>query len=170
MDKSVHPRVVVGIDSSAHGLAALRAAVAEARLRRIPLYAVRCHTSAQPENGPAFIDAAFQEALGSIPGDIEVHTSPLSAPLVHSLVSLASDPRDLIVVGTSRRGALHMLLSGSAAARLRRGTRCPVLVVPAPELARTASARKRIYADRADVWEQFDSTVSKVHGRRHFES
>src|ERR1700722_17464672 len=101
MDEFAHPRVVVGVDASLHGLAALRAAVAEARRRRVPLLAVRCHNSVQTENGSVLIDAAFQEALGSVPGDIEVYISLLSVPLTHSLVSLACDPGDLIVVGTS---------------------------------------------------------------------
>ena len=41
MESSIHPRVVVGVDKSPAGYAALRVAVGIARSRRMPLYAIR---------------------------------------------------------------------------------------------------------------------------------
>lgn len=43
MKEYEHPRVVVGVDGSLSGLAAIRAAVAEARRRGLPLLGVRAH-------------------------------------------------------------------------------------------------------------------------------
>jgi nucleotide-binding universal stress UspA family protein len=151
MDEFTHPRVVVGVDASIHGLAALRVAVAEARRRRVPLHAIRCHNSVQAENGSAIIDAAFHEALGSVPGDIEVHTQAVSAPLTETLICWASDPRDLIVVGSSGKSTLRALWSGSVAASLLRGVQCPVLAVPAPEMAHVARARDHVRVGRGDL-------------------
>jgi nucleotide-binding universal stress UspA family protein len=164
MDEFAHPRVVVGVDASIHGLAALRAAVAEARRRRVPLHAIRCHNSVQTENGAAVIDAAFHEALGAIPDDIEIHAETVSAPLTASLVSWACDPRDLIVVGNSGKGALRALWSGSVPASLVRGARCPILAVPAPEMAHAAHERGHARAGRGDLWEQFELSAPDAGG------
>lgn len=169
MDEFTHPRVVVGVDASIHGLAALRAAVAEARRRRVPLHAIRCHNSVQTENGSALIDAAFHEALGSVPGDIDVHSHALCVPLAETLTSWASDPRDLIVVGTSGKGALRALWSGSVATSLIRGARCPILAVPAPEMARSVRPRKA-RVGHGDLWEQFEQSVPELRGRRHIDN
>ena len=159
MDEFIHPRVVVGVDTSVHGLAALRAAVAEARRRRVPLHAIRCHNSVETENGSAIIDAAFHEALGSVPGDIEVHSHTLCVSLTATLASWACDPRDLIVVGNSGKSALRALWSGSIAASLTRSARCPVLVVPAPEMARTVTMYKHVRLGRETLWEQFEQSA-----------
>lgn len=170
MDEFTHPCVVVGIAPSIHGLAALRAAVAEARRRRVPLYAIRCHNSVQTENGPAIINAAFHEALGAIPDDIEVHAGVMCAPLTETLISWASDPRDLIVLGNSGKSALRTLWSGSLAASLLRGAGCPILAVPVPEMAHAARGRRRIHAQRGDLWEQFELSGPELRGKRHIDS
>lgn len=137
MHEFQHPRVVVGIDGSLAGLAAIRAAVAEARRRALPLLGVRSGTS-----GIACIDAtvmttAFIEALGAIPTGIglELRVSPL--PIRDALCTAAADPRDLIVVGTSGKGLWHAIWSGSVAHAVTRRAHCPVLAVPAPEMSRT---------------------------------
>ena len=169
MDEFAHPRVVVGVDASVHGLAALRAAVAEARRRRVPLHAIRCRNSVQTENGADFIDAAFHEALGSVPGDIEIHAEAVCAPLAQSLVSWAGDPRDLIVVGNSGKGALRALWSGSVPASLVHGARCPIMAVPAPEMAHAVHERKHARTGRGDLWEQFELSTPELRGKRHID-
>jgi nucleotide-binding universal stress UspA family protein len=167
MDELTHPRVVVGIDPSIHGLAALRTAVAEARHRHVPLYAVRCHNSEQPENSSAIIDAAFHEALGSVPGDIEIHPHTVNA-LTASLTDWAGDPRDLIVVGNSGKGMLRSLWSGSVPASLVHTAQCPILAVPAPEMARAVNGHKHTHIRHEDLWDSFDHAAPELSGKHRF--
>jgi nucleotide-binding universal stress UspA family protein len=170
MDEFAHPRVVVGVDASLHGLAALRAAVAEARARRVPLHAIRCRNSIQSTEGVGTIKAAFVEALGEIPGDIEIHLIASYAAIAEALADYAADPRDLVVVGNSGKGAWRALWSGSVPRSLIRRTRCPILAVPAPEMARAVHGRKHARAGHEDLWEQFELSTPELRGRRHVDS
>ena len=170
MDEFAHPRVVVGVDASLHGLAALRAAVAEARARRVPLHAIRCRNSIQSTEGVDTIKAAFLEALGGIPGDIEIHLTASYAAVAEALADYATDPRDLVVVGNSGKGAWRALWSGSVARGLIRRAHCPVLAVSAPEMARAVHKRTRARAGREDLWEQFELSAPELRGRRRIDS
>ena len=165
MDTTNHPRVVVGVDRSLAGYAALRVAVGIARGRRVPLQAVH----AVPGIGTAqqeYIDEAFEEALGGCPLDLDVTKSLIFASSSGALVESASDPRDLIVVGDDGRGAIRALWSGSVARSLFKRARCQVLVVPAPEmLGATRRSARKLRRHRADVWDRFESEVPQLRGR-----
>lgn len=137
MEEFAHPRVVVGVDGSLSGLAAIRAAVAEARRRKQPLLGIRARTT-----GIACIDAtamttALLDALGAMPTDLQVELRVSWLPIKDALCAAAADPHDLIVVGTSGKGLWHAVLSGSVSHAVTRHARCPVLAVPTPEMART---------------------------------
>jgi len=171
MDEYAHPRVVVGVDTSIHGLAALRTAVTEARTRRLPLHAIRSHNSVQTGEGVDMIKGAFFEALGEIPGGIEIHLTSRCTPVVQALTECADDPHDLIVVGDNRAGAWHTMWSGSVAGSLIRRAHCPILAVPAPEMARAVQAleHRHARADREDLWEQFERSAPELRGRRRID-
>jgi hypothetical protein len=69
MEHLSHPRVVVGVEHTLSGYAALRVAVALARSQRVPLQAV----SASIGFGLADMDSigrAFEEALAGYPIDL----------------------------------------------------------------------------------------------------
>jgi nucleotide-binding universal stress UspA family protein len=172
MDEHAHPRVVVGVATSIHGLAALRAAVAEARTRGLPLHAIRSHNSVQTGEGVDMIRSAFVEALGEVPGGLEIHLTAICSPVVQALTDCAHDPRDLIVVGDNRRGTWHSMWSGSIARSLIHRARCPVLAVPAPEMARAIYEleHRRARADSEDLWEQFERPAPELRGGRHIDS
>ena len=137
MDSFAHPRVVVGVDDSLTGLAAIRTAVAEARRRALPLYAVRARTTAIACVDSTVITTAFLEALGSMPTDVEVDTAVSFLPIKDALCAAAADPRDLIVIGNSGKGMWHAFWSGSVLRAVSRRARCPVLAVPQPEMSRS---------------------------------
>ena len=143
MKPYVHPRVVVGVDDSLTGLAAIRVAVAEARRRSLPLLAVRSRTTGIASIDSGTIAAAFLEALGTMPEDVRVEQHVSVLPIKDALCAAAGDPRDLIVVGTSGKGAWHAFWSGSVSHAVIRRAHCPVLTVPAPEMARTARRHPR---------------------------
>jgi nucleotide-binding universal stress UspA family protein len=144
------PRVIVGVDRSLHGLAALRAAVVEASRRGAPLYAVRVQNEMLVPLEDREIDAAFEEALGGPPRGVEVHRELAVPPVVTALVSLASGSEDLLVVGASRRRGWRRLRPGSVAHGCLRRAYCTVLAVPAPEMARAVPRRRWIWSHRAD--------------------
>jgi nucleotide-binding universal stress UspA family protein len=165
LDKSKHPRVVVGVDQSLSGYAALRVAAGMARSRNVPLQAVR----AMPGIGMVemeYVDAAFQEALGGYPADVEVTRIVAFDSTSAALARHASDPRDLIVVGGDGKGMLRAMCSGSVARSLLKHVRCQVLVVPAPEMQRaTRRSLRKLRRHRADVWDRFETEVPQLRGR-----
>lgn len=136
MEKFAHPRVVVGVDGSLSGLAAIRTAVAEARRRGLPLLAMRSRTTAVACVDSTAITTAFFEALGRYPTDIRIDTAVSFLSIRDALCAAAADPRDLIVLGAGG-GRWHRRRSGSVARAVTRRAQCPVLAVPAPEMSRS---------------------------------
>lgn len=148
-------RVLVGVDDSEPGLAALVAATELARTAGARLVAVRSWALGLPRHGGrrwrhvshphvvlSFSDAeqravatvlignAFKAALGRPPADVPVTLeTPEGDPAV-VLVGLASEPGDVIVVGTGGRHLLRRLVHGSVGRYCARHARCPVLLVP----------------------------------------
>ena len=146
-------RVVVGVDGSPAGLQALRWAAAEARRRGVELCAVRawCPATAWPgvavEDWRPSIAARRPRAScarpsaprwGAIPADLRVQAWAVEGPVAQTLIGYAHGHDDLLVVGASVRRWPR----GDRVARtcLRRAP-CPVVVVPAPALARAGRGR-----------------------------
>lgn len=165
MENLTHPRVVVSVDHSLSGYAALRVATTIARSRRVPLQAIR----AIPGIGTAeteYIDAAFLDALGGFPPDVELTKTVAFDSASHALAKHAADPRDIIVVGNDGKGMLRAVWSGSVARYLLKHARCQVLVVPAPEMQRaTRRSLRRLRRPRTDVWDRFETEVPQLRGR-----
>ena len=142
-------RVVVGVTGTPAGLQALRYAVAEARRRGAVLFAIRAwHTTplwpgadlrqwrGEIEQAEAdTVRAAFTDALGCAPADVEIEALVVEGPVAPALLGYAHRDDDLLVIGSGRHR-----LRGVARTCLRLAS-CPVVVVPPPDLARTGSAR-----------------------------
>lgn len=156
MEQFGHPRVIVGVDDTLTGLAALRTAVAEARRRGVPLHALRARTTGIPCIDKDLIDATFITALGGRPWDVEIHTEVVDATIRSAIADSATHPGDLIVVGNSGRGMWHAFWSGSVSRSCLREACCAVLAVPAPELARTAHRHHRWRPRHRDLWDEFE--------------
>ncbi len=162
MENLRRPHVVLGVDGSLTGLAALRTAVVEARRRGLPLYAVRARTNGIPGIDQKAIRDAFFDALGAIPTDLEVHFEVVDGGVLRGITSSATHPGDLIVVGNSGRGIWHAFWSGSVCRGCLRRAHCAVLAVPAPEAAHGARARNRWHPRRRDLWDRFEHETA--HG------
>lgn len=141
MNSGPGPRVFVGVDGSIPGLAALRVAVAEARRRGAPLHAVRV-TSELTLRDAETIDAAFAEALGGFPDDVVVHRELLVGQVAETLTRRARFSTDVLIVGTHGGGRRHVFGSGSISRACVRKARCPVLVIPGPEVAELSAAAR----------------------------
>jgi nucleotide-binding universal stress UspA family protein len=166
MDTQYHgrPRVVVAVEETLAGYAALRVAVGVARGRRVPLTAI----SASPIAGcagRAWIGRAFEEAMGAVPTDVEISGAVRLASPSRALTEAASDPGDLIVVAGEDHGPWRRLWSGSTARNVLVHARCQVLVVPPPEMYRTTRrSLSRLRRTRTDVWDRFETEVPQLRG------
>ncbi len=138
------PRVVVGVDGSPAGAAALGHGLAAARRRGVPLVAVHAWTPdphadveclpAAPEQTEAAAHRLLQDALrpwtaGS--PDVAVVGRLVCDDPARALVAAARGAA-LLVLGASGRGLLHGLVPGSTGRRVLRGSPCPTTVVPRP--------------------------------------
>lgn len=161
-----HPRVVVGVDGSLSGLAAIRTAVAEARRRGLPLLGVRSRTTAIACVDSTAMATAFLEALGTVPTDLNIELKVSMLPIKDALCAAAADPGDLIVVGTSGKGLWHAFWFGSVSHAVTRRARCPVLAVPAPEMSRAMRGAHRWSRRRRwDPLQELERQRPEFHGR-----
>jgi nucleotide-binding universal stress UspA family protein len=146
-------RVVVGIDDSPAGLAALRCAAGLARSRGARLVAVRAwalglprhgglrrHTSRNPVvvafhgAGPGhaarnLTKRALREAVPDALGDVDVTIETPEGNPGPVLTQIASGHDDVLVVGTTPGPSLKRAVHGSVSAYCTAHAHCPVTVV-----------------------------------------
>jgi nucleotide-binding universal stress UspA family protein len=153
--------IVVGVDGSAGSLAALRFALAEARLRQDAVVLVHAWTLPLTEApGPFLLEmpmsggipiqqlgadltraadeglAAALREVGDAAEGLEVERRPVEGRPGDALVE-ASEVADLLVVGSRGHGGVRGLLLGSVSQQCAQHARCPVVIVPAPAGAET---------------------------------
>jgi nucleotide-binding universal stress UspA family protein len=147
-------RIIVGVDDSPGGLAALEWAVSRARANHSQLVAVRAWALRLPRHGgrrlrddghrhvvAAFegtvqrdeaigiIQRSFCNASGGIPADVAVRIeTPEGDPGV-VLTSLATHDGDLLVVGRRRGYPAGRAVHGSVSGYCARNALCPVVVI-----------------------------------------
>jgi nucleotide-binding universal stress UspA family protein len=148
-------RVIVGVDDTPDGVAALRCAVALARARQARLVAVRAWGLGLPRHGgwrrhrsgrghlavaaavvvPSqlageLVRGALRSAAAGIPGglDVAIETPEGNPGPVLTTIAL---PGDVLVVGTAGRHSLKRVVHGSVSAYCTAHSRCPVAVVAA---------------------------------------
>jgi nucleotide-binding universal stress UspA family protein len=156
--------IVVGVDGSAGSDAALRWALAEAKLRGAKLRVVHAYQAphiplteaglaaaggmALPAvftgNGEQLRRAAetqarnlIEEALRRGEGDsldIEIERSPVEGPAAQTLIESARGA-DLLVIGSRGRGGFLGLVLGSVSQQCAQHPPCPVVILPNPEEA-----------------------------------
>ena len=140
-------RVIVGVHGSLGSLQALRHAADEARRRDVPLLPViawvppggdmaeRRHSSAYlrtiwRETAWERLRDAFDDGLGGIPADLRVEPHVERGETGPVLVDVASEPDDLLIIGTGRRGHFGRLFHRSVGRYCLAHAKCPVLAVP----------------------------------------
>ncbi|MGN6175118.1 MAG: universal stress protein [Streptosporangiaceae bacterium] len=151
-------RVIVGVTGSVGNLQALRCAAAEARRRETGLVAVHAWVPpggelaerrfSVPELREVWQEAArsrildaFDAALGGLPPGLRVEPVIMRGDAGRALVAAASRETDLLVIGAGRRGVLGRLLYRRVSRYCLTHAACPVLVVPASELAQEMQHR-----------------------------
>jgi nucleotide-binding universal stress UspA family protein len=146
-------RIVVGIDDSPAGLAALRWAIAFARSRDARLVAVRAWAPGLPRHGglrrhrshtPVVITfhateparaarsltrRALRVAAPGALGDVDVTIKTPEGIPGPVLTQIASCVDDVLVVGTTPGPSLRRAVHGSVSAYCTTHSRCPVAVV-----------------------------------------
>lgn len=140
-------RIVVGVDGSAPAEAALRWALAEARLRGAVCEVVHAWTY------PVVADIAGMAAAGVAWPDLEAEARRLLDEVIEQvrpesegvtiearvvegtaagvLIDAARDA-DLLVVGSRGRGGFVGLLLGSVSQQVAHHAPCPIVIVPVP--------------------------------------
>lgn len=140
-------RVVVGVDDSPGGRAALAFAAREAARRGAELHVICAwsmpggHTGHAKVPGPlrdacldearAVLNRLQEEVLGADP-PTPVVLAVGEPPPARALIE-ASEQADLVVVGSRGRGGFAGLLLGSVSAQVVHHAHCPVTVVRAPQ-------------------------------------
>lgn len=128
-------RVVVGVDDSDNSLIALRAAAAEAALRRRPLHVVHADpfataadSGAGPLPGPQgrWVNRAMEQARNAYP-HLTV-TGEVARGFPQPVLIQASLDAELVVIGDRGLGAIARALFDTVAGGLARHASCPVLV------------------------------------------
>lgn len=142
-------RIVVGVDGSDTGLAALRWALDEAVLRGCPVLAVHAYETPAfgiervatrapvldlAPSAQALADEQLRRARSGGHGrGVPVEVVVAEGHPAHVLVDAALDG-DVLVVGSRGRGGLAELVLGSTSHRVAAHARCPVVIVR-PEVA-----------------------------------
>jgi nucleotide-binding universal stress UspA family protein len=136
--------IVVGLSPRPEGQAALRAAVAEAKERGLPLHVVRVVTDSLSENPGQVKESTerskaehhdLDEVVAAIRAEGVDATSELApgseAPADAILRAAKQRGATLIVIGMRRRTAVGKMLLGSVAQDVLLGAECNVLAVKA---------------------------------------
>lgn len=159
-------RVVVGVDDTVSAYEALRFAVRAARELHTSLVAVRAvRTTPAADTWPDLrqklhdaacveVTRALQEALGAPPSDLHITVVTGSGSPQQVLPAVAFRSDDLLVVGASRRHPWPGTGRGGVGRHCARTAICPVVVVPARAMARSASPA-RLVRSLADDVERF---------------
>jgi nucleotide-binding universal stress UspA family protein len=147
--------IVVGIDGSSASRAALRWALAEARLRSAPLRVVHSWTppygsaaigldpTIEPMMGPAYdpelletVRTGAESILGTELAELSAESQGLEiepvlfeGPPAEALVAQAENAQ-LLVVGSRGHGGLTGLLLGSVSQHVAQHAPCPLVIVP----------------------------------------
>jgi nucleotide-binding universal stress UspA family protein len=155
------PQLIVGVDRSPGGRAALRVAAAEAIRRGVPLHAVHVRSFLLgPVDDFRHIDSAFEETFGGVPEGLDLRRAVLDTPTVQGLTDRADPPGDLLVLGSRRRGLpsmwWHRIWSRSTVQGCLRRARCPVLVVSGDGPRSEGAAGRRFAAWMQGIGESFE--------------
>ncbi len=135
--------IVVGVDGSPGGLAALRFALEEARLRKASVTAVFAWSIPFVADVPSGLlpellsdfradaERLLEEAIAEAgdPGGVEIAQLLVDAPAGRALLEAARGA-DLLVVGSRGRGGFTGLLLGSVSQQCTQHATCPVVIVP----------------------------------------
>jgi nucleotide-binding universal stress UspA family protein len=137
-------RIVVGVDGSDTSAAALRWAVAEAKLRTATLSVVHAWSIPIPGDGLGYgwAPVAFEQLkegadmvvtsmladLGDAAAGLDIEQHVINGTAALSLIEASKDA-DLLVVGTRGLGGFGSLILGSVSHQCATHAACPVVII-----------------------------------------
>jgi nucleotide-binding universal stress UspA family protein len=155
MNKATAGRIILGVDDSPSGLAALQWAVSQARSREAQLVAVRSWALGLPRHGgrhhrhtvhprvvlffkgaeqrdasAKLVRDAFWAAAGGQPRDVAVTVRTPEGDPGAALTRIATRDGDMIVVGREHMPGWRRTRRDSVSRYCRSHAGCPVVVVP----------------------------------------
>lgn len=150
-------RVIVGVDDTPSGLAAVAGATMLARACGAQLVAVRAWELGLPRHGgrrlrhlthshvilsfsgaeqceaaEALVRRSFRHAVGGLPADLPVTIRTPEQDPALALIAAARQAGDVLVMGREPGHHLRRLAHGSVSRYCSRRATCPVVVVPPP--------------------------------------
>lgn len=166
------PAVVVGVDGSMGATEALHWALAEARLREVPLRIVHAWTlgymgvtggsgyivgaeslgvdvTTLRRAAQALLEQAADPVVGKV-SDVEIERQVVEGAAADVLVGSVS-AGDLLVVGSRGHGGLAGALLGSVSQKCVHHAPCPVVVVHAPKEAAATEEREVTNTTQSDT-------------------
>jgi nucleotide-binding universal stress UspA family protein len=179
-------RIIVGVDDTPAGQAALRWAVAKARSDGAPLVAVRAWALGLPRHGgrrlrrpdrspvvitfagdsqreaaAALVRRVFDDAIGGLPPDVAVWIEAPEGEPGEILTRTAIADGDLLVLGEENRHSWTRVVHGSVSHYCARHSRCPGVIVCAAEIAAEPAGDTPAAGDEgSDVPEQARGAAS----------
>ena len=138
--------VVVGVDGSPASDSAVCWAAGDAAMRNVPLTLVHMFSTYVPtfpqiplpsgvavwqaDDGRRVLEEAVKiaEDAAQMYGKIEVSSTVKSSPPVPTLVEMSTDA-EMVVVGSTGRGAVDRVLLGSVSSGVMRRATCPVAII-----------------------------------------
>jgi nucleotide-binding universal stress UspA family protein len=162
-------RVIVGVSGSSRCLPAMRYAAEVARAHQAPLIPVlawlppggdlaeRSHPSPVlrqfwAEAASQRLQNAMQDAFGGLPPDVPTRPHVVRGEPGRSLVLIACEAGDLLVIGTGRRSCVGRALQAGVSRYCLAHAACPVLAIPPAQLDRelgSAGLRRWAFRRRA---------------------
>jgi nucleotide-binding universal stress UspA family protein len=159
-------RIIAGVNSSPRSLPALRRAadIADAcDATLVPLHVwappameVASHQFPSERLYQEWEDGAWQRlwgaldtAFGGLPSGLRVQPAIAQGTPGWTLVSAASRPDDVLVIGMGRKGRASRLWHGTVSRYCLAHATCPVVAIPAPELE---PALRHGLAGRVAAW------------------
>lgn len=155
MSKTGERRIILGVDDSPSGLAALQWAVSQARIREAQLVAVRSWALGLPRHGgrhhrhivhprvvlffngaeqrdasAKLVRDAFRTVTRGQPRDVAVTVQTPEGDPGAALTSIATRDGDVIVVGRENLPGWRRARHGSVSRYCRSHAGCPVVVAP----------------------------------------
>jgi nucleotide-binding universal stress UspA family protein len=158
MDETSERRIIIGVDDSPSGLAALRWAVSQARTRQARLVAVRSWALGLPKHGgrryrhlvhprvvlffrgaeqrdasAKLVRDAFRDVTGGQPRDVALTVRTPEGDPGAALTNIATHDGDMIVVGHRHGPNWWRARHGSVSRYCQVHASCPVVVVSADQ-------------------------------------
>lgn len=158
--------VVVGLDGSEQSLVALDWAIHAAQMENRDLLLLHAHGRREAGGEGSEVLAAGQRRVEELGRGLVVRTEEVDGSGTSALIG-ASRHAAMVCIGTHGRGGYLGTMLGSTALAVAASARCPVAIVPTPELPARPTRRIVVGVDESvGCRDAIGFAFSQAHGRQ----